>query len=298
MDIKDFYQNKKVLVTGGAGFIGSHLVEKLIELGAQVTVLDNLSTGFLDNLAAVKDQINFIEGDIRSFKKCIAATHEQELIFHEAAFVSAAESVDKPYECYEINVHGTLNILNAMYANQVNRLLFASSAAVYGNTNQTCVEDMECDPESPYGSSKLAGEKYCQQYATKHKLKTLSLRYFNVWGNRQDPSGGYAAAIAKFKHQMQNNLPITIYGDGTQTRDFIHVSKIVEANLALAAIDDQYFNGQPINLATGLSSTLLEMIEVLKKDYPDYKQEVTFAPERQGDIKHSSGNNQKLINLI
>lgn len=297
MDINSFYTNKKILVTGGAGFIGSHLVEKLIKLGAQITVLDNLSTGSLYNLKAVTNKINFIEGDIRSFKKCIEATYDQDIIFHEAAFVSAPESVKKPYDCYEINVHGTINILNAMYANEVEKLLFASSAAVYGNTNEICIETMECDPESPYGSSKLAGEKYCQQYSKKHGLQTLSLRYFNVWGDRQDPNGSYAAAIAKFKYQMQNNLPITIYGDGLQTRDFIHVSKIVEANLNLAMLDKENLNGQPINIATGQSSSLLEMINELRKNYPNYTKEITFAPVRLGDIKYSSASNQKLTSF-
>ena len=294
MNIKSFYTNKRVLITGGAGFIGSHLAEALVQNNAQVTILDNLSSGNLANLTAIKEQINFIEGDIRSAKTCHLATQDQEIIFHEAAFVSAAESVEKPYECYEINVHGTLNVLNAAHANKVTKLLFASSAAVYGNTNQICHEDLACDPESPYGASKLTGEKYCQMYSKNHNLQTLSLRYFNVWGERQDPNNSYSAAIAKFKNQMQQNQPITIYGDGLQTRDFIHVSKIVEANLMLAMLGKDQLTGQPVNIATGKSSTLLEMIERLNQDYPEYQPKITFAPARKGDIKYSAANNQKL----
>lgn len=293
-----FYQGRNVLVTGGAGFIGSHLVEALVEMGANVTVLDNLSTGNLENLEKIKSKITFIEGDIRSFKTCLAAAAGQSLIFHEAAFVSAAESVSKPYECYEINVHGTLNVLKAAQANQVEKLLFASSAAVYGNTDQVCHEMLPCDPESPYGASKLSGEKYCQIFHAQSGLQTLSLRYFNVWGERQNPDGGYAAAIAKFKYQMQHNLPITIYGDGSQTRDFIHVSEIVKANLELAKLDATILTGQPVNIASGTSRSLLEMIELLKKDYPNYIQELTFAPTRPGDIKFSAASNQTLKTLL
>ncbi len=298
MDIKEFYLNKRVLITGGAGFIGSHLAEKLVQLGAKVTILDNLSTGNLENLSKIKDQINFIQGDIRSAKACNLATKNQEIVFHEAAFVSAAQSCEKPYECYEINVHGTLNILDAAGRNGVEKLIFASSAAVYGNTNQACREDMICEPESPYGASKLTGEKYCQLVAQNSRLQSLSLRYFNVWGERQNPDGGYAAAIAKFKYSMQNNLPITIYGDGLQTRDFIHVSKIVEANLLLAMLDKAHLNGQAINVASGESKTLLAMLELVKQDYPSYQQPLQFMPARAGDIKYSCANNQKLADLL
>jgi len=294
MDIKNFYTNKRVLITGGAGFIGSHLAEALVQYGSHVTILDNLSTGSLENLVKIKDQINFIEGDIRSTKSCNLATKDQALIFHEAAFVSAAESVEKPYECYEINVNGTLNVLNSAHQNKVPKLIFASSAAVYGNTNQLCQEDLPCYPESPYGASKLTGEKYCQIFAQSYGLQTLSLRYFNVWGPRQDSHNGYAAAIAKFKAQMSQNLPITIYGDGLQTRDFVHVNNIVEANLTLAMLPQNLLDGQPVNIATGNSKTLLEMIDLLKPEYPHYHAPIMFAPARKGDIKYSSANNQKL----
>lgn len=297
MNIEKFYLNKRVLITGGAGFIGSHLAEKLIELQAKVTILDNLSTGKLNNLDSIKNQINFIQGDIRSAKICDLATKNQDLILHQAAFVSAAESCEKPYECYEINVHGTLNVLDAACKNKVEKLLFASSAAVYGNANQTCHEELICEPESPYGASKLTGEKYCQIISQNGKLQTLSLRYFNVWGNRQDPNGSYSAAIAKFKQNLQANLPITIYGDGLQTRDFIHVSEIVDANLTLAMLDKDNLNGQAVNIATGQSQTLLGMLEKLKANYPNYQEEIKFMPARPGDIKYSQANNQKLIFL-
>lgn len=297
MIMKNFYRNKQILITGGAGFIGSHLAERLVNLDAQVTILDNLSSGNLANLTNIKSQINFINGDICNAKTCLLATKNQALIFHLAAFVSAAASVEKPYECYDINVNGTLNILNAAYKNKVPKLLFASSAAVYGNTTNICHEELSCIPESPYGASKLTGEQYCQAYSKDYGLQTLSLRYFNVWGDRQDPNGSYAAAIAKFKTNMSQNLPITIYGDGQQTRDFVHVSKIVEANLNLAMLDKAHLNGQPVNIATGQSKSLLEMLDFLKTSYPNYQEPIKFMPARRGDIKYSSANNQKLNSL-
>lgn len=292
------YLNRHVLVTGGAGFIGSHLVETLVELGAKVTVLDNLSTGKLSNLNSVLDQIEFIAGDIRDPQLCRTICQNQEFIFHQAAFISAPESTEKPYDCYEINVQGTLNLLEAAQLNKVTKFIYASSAAVYGETDQTCHESLPTHPASPYGLSKLIGEQYCQSYHQIYHLQSLSLRYFNVWGDRQDPNGSYAAAVAKFKHQMAQDLPITIYGDGQQTRDFIHVSQVVKANLTLATLDSNNLNGQPVNIATGQSSTLLQMIEQLKTLYPQYSGPIIFKPTRAGDIKNSSANNQKVRRLM
>ncbi len=292
------YANRHVLVTGGAGFIGSHLVEALVRLGAQVTVLDNFSTGKMFNLNSVIHQINLVAGDVRDFQLCKTICQKQDFIFHQAAFVSAPESTVKPYECYEINVQGTLNLLEAAQLNQAAKFIYASSAAVYGETDQMCHEGLPTHPTSPYGLSKLIGEQYCLSFHQIYKLQSLALRYFNVWGDRQDPNGGYAAAVAKFKHQMELDLPITVYGDGHQTRDFIHVSQIVKANLTLATLDQNSLNGQSVNIATGQSSTLLQMIAQLKLLYPQYSAPIIFKPTRSGDIQNSRANNQKVRHLI
>jgi len=298
IDAAEFYKHRKVLVTGGAGFIGSHLVEALVAAEADVTVLDNLSTGKKENLETVWQKICFIEGDIRSFKTCVAATAGQDLVFHQAAFVSAPESIEKPYECYEINVNGTLNLLNASHCTGTKKVVFASSAAVYGNTDAPCHEEQGCDPNSPYGVSKLAAEKYCQIYFQKYGLETICLRYFNVWGERQRADLKYPGALANFRDRIEKNLPITIYGDGSQTRDFINVAAIVQANLKLARLPSDQLNGQSINIASGTSKSLLEMIELLKASEPKYNLPISFEPARPGDIKSSAAINQKLQSLI
>lgn len=294
--MKQFYTNKKVLVTGGCGFIGSHVAEKLVNLGAHVTILDDLSTGSLENIHTIQDKVTFMHASITDKESCLQATRNQDVIFHLAAFISVPDSIQNPMQCHEINVDGTNNLLEAARANGVERFVFSSSAAVYGTRDSACVETDPCNPESPYGLSKLVGELYCQQYAKTYGLKTVCLRYFNVWGPRQNPNGAYAGVVAKFTEQMKKNAPITIFGDGSQTRDFVPVETIAYANIFLGSMAHTV-SGNVFNIATGKSATLLDLIDQLKVMYPDYQQPVQFAPARAGDIQCSIANNAKFAAL-
>lgn len=294
----NFYNNKNILVTGGSGFIGSHIVEKLVELEANVTVLDNLSSGNLNNLSAVKDKVKFINGDINNLELCIKVGQNQNVIFHLAAFISVPESMLRPEQCSQTNVNGTLNLLESCRINNISKFIFSSSSAVYGPRNNECHEDDICNPTSVYGYSKYIGEQYCKMYSVLYNLQTICLRYFNVYGERQNPNGAYAAVVAKFKNQMLNNQPIEIFGNGLQTRDFIHVSKIVDANLKLATLDCDFLNGQPVNVATGHSITLLSLIETLKKEFNNFNGDILFKPARSGDIEHSKASCNKINKLL
>lgn len=280
------YLAQPILITGGCGFIGSHLAKKLVDLGAQVTIIDDLSSGSMDNIASFKDKVRFIKASITDINACLDATKGQKIIFHLAALISVPESVKNPALCHEINVNGTFNVLEAARINKVHRLILSSSAAVYGNTEQICIEDMQCNPESPYGFSKRIDELLCQQYALLYGVETVILRYFNVWGDGQNPHGSYAAVVAKFIDQMKHNAPITIFGDGLQTRDFIQVNDVALANLTFGVAPGQQ-SGEIFNIASGKSINLLELINQLKKNFPHYNQEIIFSQARQGDLKHS-----------
>ncbi|MDR3646408.1 MAG: NAD-dependent epimerase/dehydratase family protein [Candidatus Babeliales bacterium] len=292
------YKNKNVLVTGGAGFIGSHLTEKLVELGAQVTVLDNLCTGNLVNLINVKDKIKFINGDIENLEDCLNATQNAEIIFHLAAFISVPGSMANPQACMKTNVDGTFNLLEACKINNVKRFVLSSSSAVYGQKQGICKETDACKPTSVYGYSKLLNEEYCKMYSNLFNLNTVCLRYFNVYGERQNPNAQYAAVVAKFTDNMQRNLPLEIYGTGEQTRDFVHVSKIVEANLMLAMLPESQMTGQAFNIATGTSINLLQLIEQLKIKFPNYTGEILFKPARSGDVEHTAADCTQLNKAI
>jgi UDP-glucose 4-epimerase len=228
----------KYLVTGGAGFVGSHIADALIERGHQVVVLDNLSSGHRENLADVIARIEFIEGDIRDPETCLKAAEGCDGIFHEAALVSVPDSINRPRDNHDINITGTLNILEAARKQGVKRVVFASSAAVYGdNPDLPKREDMLPEPKSPYALAKLTGEYYLKVYAECYGLETVALRYFNVFGSRQDPSSMYSGVISIFSERIKKGLPITIYGDGRQTRDFVNVRDVVSANLLAMTTD-------------------------------------------------------------
>jgi nucleoside-diphosphate-sugar epimerase len=291
------YKNKPVLVTGGCGFIGSHLVEALVEAGAYVTIVDNLRSGNEENIVAVKDKVSLILGDITDFETCLRATQNQEIIFHLAAFVSVPNSMKNPFDCHTINVVGTQNLLEAARINNSKRFVFSSTCAIYGESENKCLENDQPASSSVYGFSKLIGEIYCQEYARLFDMETTIMRYFNVYGARQDPYGSYAGVIAKFRYNMEHDLPIIIFGDGKQTRDYVPVKTVVEANLLLGMSDKRFIQEEVFNIATGKSITLLELIEILKKEYPQYQQDISFMPARPGDVKYISADCSKYAQL-
>ena len=277
------FKNVPVLVTGGCGFIGSHLVEKLVNLGAKVTILDNLSTGHLENIEAVKNNITLIEDDITDSKACNKATKDQQIIFHLAALTSVSDAEQDPDLCTKINVEGTQNLLQAALDNNVKRFIFSSSASVYGNNNGICTEETSCSPISVYGKSKLIGEQLCQEFSQKHALKTVMLRYFNVYGQRQ-PLG---SILANIRHCMLNNLPITIFGNAHKTRDFVSVETVASANIRCAQLESKKVNSHVFNIGTGKSKSLVELINELKKEFATFNAGILSAPAREGDLEHS-----------
>ncbi len=296
-NISNLYKNIPVLVTGGCGFIGSHVAEKLVELGADVTILDNLSTGSVENIAAITNKINFIHGDITNIDTCIMATQNKKIIFHLAAFVSVPNSTIDPQKCHNINIIGTQNLLEAARLNNVNRFIFSSTCSVYGESITPCDENRKPAPTSPYGFSKLIGELYCQEYAQIFNIETVSMRYFNVYGPRQNPHSSYAGVISKFIYSMEHNLPLTIFGDGTQTRDYVSVEKVVEANIILGICEKNFINNQIFNIATGNGNNLFELIDILKDKYHLYNNKIIFMPARPGDVKHIAADCSKYNNL-
>lgn len=282
----------KYLVTGGAGFIGSNIVEELLKRGHSVRVLDNFSTGRRENLKDFMNDIELFEGDIRSYHTVNQAVKGVEVILHQAALPSVPRSINDPITSNEVNVNGTINILDAAKDNGVRRVVFASSSSVYGdNPELPKHEGMMPNPLSPYAVSKLSGEKYCQVYSKLYDIETLCLRYFNVFGPRQDPNSQYSAVIPKFIMAMKADKQPVIYGDGTQSRDFTYVANVVEANILAA--ESNLNSGTVMNCATHGQVTLNELVqkinEILNKNI-----EPIYSKRRAGDILHSYAN----INLI
>ncbi len=271
----------KILVTGGAGFIGSHIVEHF-QGKAEVRVLDNLRSGFRHNLAGFPHE--FIAASILDRDAVCAAVRGVDYIFHLAAMISVPESMAKPIECNEINAIGTLIVLEEAAKAGVKKLIFSSSAAIYGNNPVVPkVETMPAEPKSPYAVTKLDGEYYCKMFGDEGRLPTACLRYFNVFGPRQDPRSQYAAAVPIFIDRAVKNLPITIYGDGEQTRDFIYVKDIVAANVFFAMQPDAT---GVFNVANGRKMTLQELAQKIVS-LTGSQSEIQHAPERAGDVKHS-----------
>lgn len=298
MQIESFYKNKKVLVTGGCGFIGSHLAQKLASLNAHVTILDDLSTGSLANIQTFKNNITFIEESIINQKACEQAVRNNEIIFHLAAFISVPGSVKDPTSCHEVNVNGTFNLLQAAKKYTVVRFIFSSTSAVYGPREDICRElDTHLAPVSPYGSTKLMGELYCKQFSHLFDVPCVMLRYFNVYGPRQNPHSEYAAVVAKFQYQFTHNEPIIIFGDGMQTRDFVHVDQVVEANLLAGMAPTALVNGQSYNIGTGTSIPVLQLAQDMQKKFPDYTKTIQFEPARDGDVKHTQMSSEKFDHL-
>jgi len=276
---------KSYLVTGAAGFIGSNIVEELVRRGERVRALDNLSTGKRSNIEPFLGNIDFVEGDITDSSVVAEAMQGVDYVLHQAALPSVPRSVADPLVSHEINATGTLKMLLAARDAGVKRLVFASSSSVYGDSpTMPKHEGMPTQPRSPYAVNKLAGEEYTRIFASLYGLPTVALRYFNVFGPRQDPHSAYAAVIPAFIAAMLENRQPTIYGDGTQTRDFTYVSNVVHANLL--ACESSSADGMALNVACGESFSLLDLVKHINR-LLGTNVEPLFEPERKGDVKHS-----------
>jgi nucleoside-diphosphate-sugar epimerase len=278
----------KALVTGGAGFIGSHLVDALVRADCNVTVLDNLSTGHLSNLKHIENRITFYKGDIRDQDILVKASKNCDIIFHQAAVVSVPQTVDNPVDSAMVNGMGTLFVLEAARKNEVKRVVLASSCAVYGNEPEIPKhEEMKPKPQSPYAVQKLTGECYARLYFDLYGLETVSLRYFNVYGPRQDPSSPYSGVISIFMIKASAKITPMIFGDGNQFRDFIFVKDVVKANL-LAAKESKV-QGKIFNIGTGRSIRIKDLWEMICR-LEDNKIEPKYEPARIGDVRESVAN--------
>ena len=273
------------LVTGGAGFIGSHLVEKLVGDNARVRVLDNFTTGKRENIAPFLDRMELIEGDIADPDICRRACDGVEVVFHQAAMPSVPRSVEDPVTSHRTNIDGTFNLLVAARDAGVRRFVYAASSSAYGETETLPkIESILPDPLSPYGVQKLTGEQYCTVFAKCYGLSTLSLRYFNVFGPRQDPKSQYAAAIPAFITAILRDEAPLVYGDGEQTRDFTHIDNVVHANMLAARADET--QGEVMNAACGERITINEVIAEINRVLGKQVKS-KHVDERAGDIKHS-----------
>ncbi len=273
------------LVTGGAGFIGSNIVTALVDKGRQVRVLDNFSSGRKENLAPVWDDIELIEGDIRDLTTVQRSLQGVEYVLHQAAVPSVPRSIEDPLESNASNITGTLNVLLASKESRVRRFIFASSSSVYGDTPVLPkTEHMPPSLLSPYALNKLTGEYYCKLFSSIYGLETVSLRYFNVFGPRQNPESEYAAVIPKFITAFLLKRPAVIYGDGEQTRDFTYIDNVVEANLL--ALEAPQVAGQIVNIASGERISLNQLVAHLEaltgENLPP-----TYTDPRVGDVRHS-----------
>jgi nucleoside-diphosphate-sugar epimerase len=284
------------LVTGGAGFIGSNLVKALLEQGHSVRVLDNFSTGKRENLGPYQDRIDLIEGDIRSYHIVHEAARDIEVIFHQGALPSVPRSINDPITTNQVNVEGTLNILNAARDTGVRRVTYASSSSIYGeNPVLPKREDMMPQPISPYAVSKLAGEKYCQVFARTYGLETVSLRYFNVFGRGQDPKSQYAAVVPRFITAFLDGAAITVNGDGEQSRDFTYIDNVVQANILAATAENA--SGEVFNIACNARMSLNQMLCHIRT-FTQADTQVSYGPSRSGDVMHSQADIQKARDIL
>jgi UDP-glucose 4-epimerase len=273
------------LVTGGAGFIGSHLVERLVSRGDQVRILDNFSTGKLEHLNAVRENIQVVEGDIADSPAVAQAVESVEVVFHQAAVASVPQSIDDPQTTVTTNITGTLNLLIAARDAGCRRVVFASSSAVYGDAPEIPVtEDMPPNPLSPYAISKLTGEQLCRVFTRVYGLETVALRYFNVFGPRQDPASAYAAVIPLFLRALRSSEAPVIYGDGDQTRDFTFIDSVVDANLRAATANE--IAGRVFNVASGRAVSVNALLAQMAR-LADVEAHARYVPARPGEIRHS-----------
>ena len=277
--------SRQVLVTGGGGFIGSNLVRALLERGDTVRILDNFATGNRANLAGLEDDVEVFEGELRSYERVHNAVRGVELVFHQGALPSVPRSVQDPLTTSAVTIEGTLNVLLAARDEDVRRVVYASSSSVYGNSGTLPrTESQQPDPISPYAVAKLAAERYCVSFHRVYGIETVALRYFNVFGPRQDPNSQYAAVVPRFLAAIDAGEPVPIHGDGTQSRDFTYVANVVAANLL--AGDAGEAGGTVLNVATGRQASVNELADaigaVLGKPV-----EKNYLPVRTGDVRDS-----------
>ena len=285
------------LVTGGAGFVGSHLVERLLDLGIETIVIDNFSTGSMENLRSVESnpKLHIIRGDVSKSLVAIPKTKKIDVVFHEAAIASVPASIKDPEHVHNVNVNMTLDLMNYCVRQGINRFVFASSAAVYGMVDGDIPESTACRPASPYGAGKLSIENYLHAYWSSYGLEPVMLRYFNIYGPRQQP-GDYSGVITIFIENLLSGLPPTIMSDGLQTRDFVNVKDIVQANIL--AMDSTRAAGQVLNVASGSSTTILRIAEILETVLEKQDLGVNFAPARIGDVRNGRANIEKIRTVL
>ena len=284
----------KVLVTGGAGFIGSNLAEELIAQGARVTIIDNLTTGFRENVEEIIGDFDFIEGDINDDAALTKAIEGSEIVFHEAALPSVPRSVEDPAETHRVCVDGTFNLLVKARNSGVRRFVYAASSSAYGDQPVLPkVETMRPDPLSPYAVAKLTGELYCRAFHNVYGLETISLRYFNVFGPRQNPASMYSGVISRFIDALMTGKPAIVFGDGEQSRDFTYIANVVDANIKAAQTTSGL--GETMNVANGDRITLIELFEVLKRITNTPDAVIDNQPPRAGDVKHSQADNRRAV---
>lgn len=303
---KEKISTSKILVTGGAGFIGSNLCETLITLGAEVRCLDNFATGHRKNLDAIIDNSSFelIEGDIRDAEVCRKACENMDYVFHEAALGSVPRSLKDPVTSNDVNISGFLNMLVASRDAGVKRFVYAASSSTYGDSEALPkVEDKIGKPLSPYAITKYVNELYADIFKQSYNFDTIGLRYFNVFGRKQDPNGAYAAVIPKFVMQLMQHESPLINGDGTYSRDFTYIDNVIQMNLLAMFTDNSAALNQIYNTAVGDRTNLVELIQLLKKHLSEYdpeiaKVEVKHGPNRPGDIPHSLASVEKAERLL
>jgi len=296
----------RILVTGGAGFIGSHLIDRMLNLGAQVKCLDNFSTGKHENLLSFKNHPNFelLEGDIRDFEVCKEAVKGCDSVSHQAALGSVPRSLNDPISSHAVNVSGFLNILEASRLENVKHFVYAASSATYGDADALPKIESEIgEPLSPYAATKLFNEIYAGVYFKNYGFNTIGLRYFNVFGPRQDPNGSYAAVIPKFISSLMEGESPVINGDGSFSRDYTYIENVVQANLLALTATKKHTLNEIYNIAYGEQTTLIELVREIKERLLNYNQKVSeiepvFGPERRGDVPHSLASITKARNLL